>query len=555
MIRYVGIDLHKRLIEICIVDDSGKVVGRRRLTEVTEASVTTFARRYLQPGDHVALEATTNVWAVAGLLERIVARVVVSNPVLNKAIAHAKVKTDKVDAEVLAHLLRLGYLPEVWQPDAATRRTREWTTRRSGLVSQRTGLVNRVHSTLAQRLLACPHEVTSPVGRKWLAALPADDDLRWLLDSDLRALDALQAEIAAIDVQLAQRGYADERVRLLMTLPGVSQHTAQALLAAIGDVSRFADADSLAAYLGLTPRTRQSATHCYHGPITKAGRSHTRWMLVQAAHTVQNHPGPLGYFFRRLKARKTHNVAVVATARKLAILAWHVLTSGEPYRYAVPSTTEAKLAKLRVTATGEKRRTGPRKGEKSQAKLPGGSRTIKPLEAVYELEGVPAVKAPPAGEARHVEEIGLTSFAASLHEEHVVPRRGGRTQALPVTTAPTSAAPQGETHDAERSLSPADEPASYSKTASTSGASKGDTHQAQASQSTVYESTSAGNGPSRRGAHKGDTPTVQASPADSNESVSAGKPTTPRRGPDSIAGAAQRPTRSKGRRRASVGST
>src|SRR6185312_9039253 len=109
----------------------------------------------------------------------------------------------------------------------------------------------------------------------------------------------------------------------LMTLPGVSLHTAQALLAAIGDISRFRNADALAGYLGLVPITRQSASHCYHGPITKQGRGHTRWMLIQSAQAVRVHPGPLGYFFRRLRKRKPHNVAVVAVAHKLALLAWH----------------------------------------------------------------------------------------------------------------------------------------------------------------------------------------------------------------------------------------
>ncbi len=219
-----------------------------------------------------------------------------------KAIAKAKVKTDKVDAAVLAHLLRLGYLPEVWQPDDATRDLREWTARRTRLVGQRTAVINRLRSTLAQRLL----------------------------ESDLRLMDSLQAELDAMDKLMAKRGYVDPRVKLLMTLPGVSQHTAQSLLAAIGDITRFRDADALASYLGLVPSTRQSANHCYHGPITKQGRGQTRCMLIQAAQSVRTHPGPLGYFFRRLKKRKPHNVAIVAVAHKLVLLAWHVLTKGEP---------------------------------------------------------------------------------------------------------------------------------------------------------------------------------------------------------------------------------
>lgn len=424
MIRYVGIDLHKHLIVGHIVDAAGKVLDTFRYDSVDAASLEHIARRRLRPEDHVVMEATTHCWAVVRALEPYVAKVIVSNPLATKAIAKAKVKTDKVDAAVLAHLLRLGYLPEVWQPDAATRDLREWTARRSRLVGQRTAVINRIRSTLAQRLLDCPHDMTTPAARAWIATQQVDADARWLLDSDLRLMDALQAELDAMDKLLAQRGYVDDRVKLLMTLPGVSQHTAQSLLAAIGDIARFPNADKLAGYLGLVPSTRQSANHCYHGPITKQGRGHTRWMLIQSAHAVRTHPGPLGHFFRRLKQRKCHNVAVVAVAHKLALLAWHLLKTGEPYRYALPRATEDKLAKLRVQATGQKRRTGPAPGtKKGPAKLPGGSRTIKSLPEVYASEGVPEVSPAPAGERRHVTDLKLDQFADGLQKPQVLPRR------------------------------------------------------------------------------------------------------------------------------------
>jgi transposase len=423
MIRYIGIDLHKHLIVGHIVDPSGHVLDTFRYESVDAASLAHIGRTRLKPDDRVALEATTNTWAVVRALQPFVAQVVVSNPMATRLIAKAKVKTDKVDAAVLAHLLRLGYLPEVWQPDTATRDLREWTIRRSRMVSQRTALVNRLRGTLAQRLLDCPHEMTAPAARHWIAAQQLDADTVWLLDSDLRLLDAVQAQIDAIDAQLARRGYVDERVKLLMTLPGVSQHTAQALLAAIGDITRFRDADAMASYLGLVPRTRQSANHCYHGPITKQGRCHTRWMLIQAAHSMRANPGPLGHFFRRLQKRKPYNVAIVAVAHKLALLAWHLLKSGEPYRYALPRATEDKLARLRVAATGEKRRSGPAQGQKGQAKLPGGSRTIKSLPEVCRSEGVPAPAPAPAGEQRHLADLKLNEFAEGLQQAHVVPRR------------------------------------------------------------------------------------------------------------------------------------
>jgi len=195
--------------------------------------------------------------------------------------------------------------------------------------------------------------------------------------------------------------------------------------AALGDIGRFRDADHAASYLGLTPSTKQSADHCYHGPITKAGNGHARWVLVQAAQHVRLHPGPLGVFFRRLAKKKSYNVAVVATARKLVTIAWHMLTRNEPYRYAQPAATEAKLQRLRVRVTGQKRKTGPAKGAKASSSA-NPTRMIKSLGRIYEDEGLPALSPPPAGEARTVTESDTREYVESLEQPHRVPRRGFR---------------------------------------------------------------------------------------------------------------------------------
>lgn len=425
MVRFVGLDVHKRLLVWCTLSPDGEVLSEGRLDEVTRAALAQFAARHLGPEDQLALEATTNAWAVVRALRPHVAGVTVSNPLATKAIAQAKVKTDRVDARVLAQLLRCGYLPTVWQPGPADERLREWTARRSRLVSQKTALANRLQATLAQRLLIGPHSLDTQLGRAWLSTVELDEDGRWLLDSDLRLLAAVEAELAAIDQELARRGHDDPRLKLLMTLPGVSQHTGQSLLAAIGDVSRFRDGRHLASYLGLVPSTRQSAAKCYHGAITKAGRGHTRWMLVQAAHSVRLHPGPLGHFFRRLKRKKNHNVAVVAVAHKLAILAWHVLTSGQPYRYALPRATEEKLAKLRVAATGQRRASGLGPGIDPRTVRGQGprGRTQRGLSAVYANEGLPPAAPAPPGEQRFVQQQGLTAALATLETTQVRPRK------------------------------------------------------------------------------------------------------------------------------------
>ena len=447
IIRYVGLDVHKRVVEACIVDAAGKVAQRERFP-LNRRTLELFATKVLRPGDHVALEATTNCWAVADALRPHVARVVVSNPMATKAIAMAKVKTDKVDAHVLAQLLRCDFLPEVWQPDEATRRLRELTGRRSALVSQRTMMRNRIHSVLAMRLIEAPARLFNAAGLDWLATVELDEQGRTLIDSDLRQLEFLQGEIDLLDAELARRGHENESVKLLMTLPGVDVATAHAVLAAWGDTQRFPDGDHAASYLGLVPSTKQSANQCYHGPITKRGNSHARWMLIEAAQHLDKHPGPLGHFFRRLCKKKNRNVAVVAAARKLATIGWMMLKHNEPYRYAIPRSTETKLSRLRVKATGERRRGGSPKGTKCAAKLPGGSRTIKPLAEVCRIEGLPAPKTPPPGERRSIAAADCGEFVAQIGRAHVIPRNTGSSSLCrkdrPATGKPATVKPATE---------------------------------------------------------------------------------------------------------------
>jgi transposase len=153
--RFVGLDLHKRTLEVCILDGAGKVLGRHSVA-CERQTLVAFARAHLEPTDKLAVEATTSTWAVAAILHPFVEAIVASNPMQTRAIAQAKVKTDKIDAEVLANLLRCDYLPEVWEPDGVTQRLRHLTGVRSALVGDRTRLKNRIHGVLAGCWSSCP---------------------------------------------------------------------------------------------------------------------------------------------------------------------------------------------------------------------------------------------------------------------------------------------------------------------------------------------------------------------------------------------------------------
>ena len=314
--------------------------------------------------DQVALEATGNSDAIAELLEPLAGRVVVSNPSKTRVIAEAKVKTDKVDARILAQLLAADFLPSVWLPDARTRGLRRQVMRSAHLVRQRTRVKNQVHAILARNLLPTPpvSDLSGATGRHWLArqVLPVDE--RSNVTALLRQLDFLGEELTVVTRELAVEALADPVVKRLMTIPGVDAIAAISIVAAVGDFHRFSDPHKLVAYFGLNPKVRQSGNSApVHGRISKAGRAHVRGVLVEAAWSASRAPGPLRAFYSRIKARRGFPTAVVATARKMTVLAWHLVTKDQDYAFARPGLVAHKRRKLELTAGAPSQRGNHRR--------------------------------------------------------------------------------------------------------------------------------------------------------------------------------------------------
>lgn len=356
--RSIGMDVHRTFAQIAVVEnglcrDEGRIGVR---PEDLRAWAETLA-----PDDEIALEATTNSDAIATMLRPVVARVVVSNPRKTRAIAEAKVKTDKVDARILAQLLAADFLPSTWVADDRTRMRRRLVMRRTHLVKQRTRLKNQVHGILARNLApTCPHaDLFSGVGRRWLAAQPLPADEARSVGSLLRQLDFHGEELTAVERDIAIDAIDDPIVARLMTVPGIDVTVAIAVVAAVGNFSRFESPDRLVSYLGLNPRVRQSGNSpAVHGRITKAGPAQARGMLVEAAFAASRTPGPLRAFYRRVKQRRGFQVATVAVARKMAVLCWHLITKEQDYAFARPSLTAHKRRRLELAAGATSRR-GP----------------------------------------------------------------------------------------------------------------------------------------------------------------------------------------------------
>lgn len=427
MIRYIGLDVHRKSVRACALQQDSRIAFEQDI-ECTREHLQAFAKSWLTPKDVVALESTFHSWAIADVLAPYVGKVVVSNPLATKVIAQSKVKTDKIDARVLSELLRIDYLPEVWAPDPPTRELRGLCARRATLVSDMVRIKNRIHGVLAKALVPRPKgDLFDRKGQAFLNSLDLPEHPARQLRSDLRLLELTRQELEEHDAVLVQNAWEDPRVKLLITMPGVDVTVALAILAALGDIGRFKDGNHVAAYLGLVPSVSQSGERCYHGHITKRGNGKARWLLIQAAQHLATHPGPLGVFFRRLARRKNRNVAVVATARKLAVIAWHMLSANEPYRYAQPRPTADKLARFRIRATGAKRKGGNPKGTGRHPNYGSGraERTIPSLPHVYEIEALPKA-APPEqlrpGEFRMLQECRSLEFVQGLQHSTVIPR-------------------------------------------------------------------------------------------------------------------------------------
>jgi transposase len=354
--------VHREFVQIAVWEDG--VVRQAGQVATTPEALRVFADSLL-PTDEVALEATGNTYAITRLIAPRVARVVVANPMKTRAIAEAKVKTDKVDAAILAQLLAADYLPAVWVADEDTQALRRQVSRRAHIVKQRTRLKNQVQSILARNLIPKPPvaDLFGVKGRCWLSdqALPPDEE--FAVEALLRQLDFHGQELRIIDAALGRIALAREEVKRLMTIPGVDATVALSIVAAVGDFHRFARPEQLVSYLGLNPRVRQSGSQpASHGRITKHGRAHARGMLVEAAWVAVKTPGPLRAFYERIRSRRGMQIAVVATARKLAVLCWHMIIKGEDYAFARPSLTEQKLRKLELRAGMPSRR-----GQKGRA--------------------------------------------------------------------------------------------------------------------------------------------------------------------------------------------
>jgi len=320
---YVGIDVHRKRSQVAVIDQDGQVLVNRNVPNGVTPILSVIGD--LPSGTPAAFEAAFGWGWLVQLLEDYGFDPHLVHPLQCKAIASARLKNDKVDAAILAQLLRAGLLPEAWIAPPEARQLRALLRHRAQLVRLRTLLRNRIHAVLADHGHGRPQGCWSGPGREWLASLELPAVSREVIQDGLALIDALQEPIDRLDWEVHQRARSEPAVKVLTQLPGVGPFTALVLLAEIGDVSRFGPARKLASWAGLTPTVRGSDRVVRHGHISKQGSVWVRWVLSEAAQTAKRHPD-FAASYQSIAGRRGKKIATTAIARKLLTRAYHLLT-------------------------------------------------------------------------------------------------------------------------------------------------------------------------------------------------------------------------------------
>jgi len=324
---YGGLDAHKDFVQACWIDDENKVVREDRFDTTPNG-----LNRLIQAarGSRCVLESSTSCFQTFDALKDAGLQVRVAHPSRVKAIASAKIKTDKIDARTLAELERADLIPEAHIPSKETRDLRLLVRQRIFLTQQSTRLKNRVRSAfLKQGIKTPPNLFTKRAWNKTI--LQTTGNAKLAAEQMAAQLDFLHKQRSELNekIQLAAESLDD--AKLLKTIPGVGWFSALLLASEIDGVKRFADEEHLQSYAGLVPATRQSGNVSHSGHISKQGNSLMRWILVQDAWIAVRQSKKFRKAFIKVSRKHDPKIAIVAVARKMLRCTYFMLANKKAF--------------------------------------------------------------------------------------------------------------------------------------------------------------------------------------------------------------------------------
>lgn len=328
---YVGMDIHKRFSQVTVIDESGKVIDQRRLNH-TPCEELTFYFNQFPKNTQVVMEPTCGWNWLSDRISDLGLEIILAHPLKVRLIAESRIKTDKVDALVLAQLQRTGFLPKAYLAPPAIRKLRDLFRCRCGLVRLRTILKLQIHALL-DRLGIFHHfsDLFGKAGRSFLDSLELESPYKENLSRQLRVIDLLSEEIKQIEKVIQSRVQKDPQTKRLMTIPGIGFIIAYLIISEIGEISRFRSAKKLASYCGLVPSVKQSSNRLHYGHLTKSGNTLLRWGFIEAAQVAIRYNQELKVWADKIRRKKGSGVATCAVARKLVNIVYQLLTQKRDY--------------------------------------------------------------------------------------------------------------------------------------------------------------------------------------------------------------------------------
>lgn len=329
-------DIHQKFTYAIVKDEKGNQLAEDKLVnskETFEKFLAPFA-----PSETCIVMESTTVWEyIYTLLESLSYKVKLANPHKLKAIAFAKLKNDKVDAAMLADLLRANLIPESYIPSFEARRLRELTRMRKVIVKQTTQIKNRIHAHLARRGIKLERKT---ICKQTILFLQEEAKNDAVLKHYLSALKTLEEEVAAINKDITATAKKREDVKLLTTIPGIGEIRAVSIIAEIVDINRFSTEQQLASYAGLVPIVRQSGTTIRIGHLSQQACKGLKHPIVQAALTAvkMGRDNVFKRHYWKLVETKGKLKAECAVAHKICAVIHAVLSKKEPFSYSYSST-------------------------------------------------------------------------------------------------------------------------------------------------------------------------------------------------------------------------
>ncbi|MFQ5788662.1 MAG: IS110 family transposase [Thermodesulfobacteriota bacterium] len=329
LLYYAGVGLHKERSWFYITDVTGKRISSTSISNSPE-ELKKYFETITKPFV-LAVEATYNWYFFVDIAEEYAEKVYLANSYELKAFAKRHKKTDKIDARLIADVLRKGYLLTVTIPDKNTRGIKEFLRYRMNIVVDRTRNISRLKNILDKLGENSSGNFTTYKRLNEISAVHFPFNYQEAITGYVERIRYLSKELHNIEKFLREKAFKDSDIINLMFIPGLNYFSTVIIKSEIIDICRFASFNRLCAYAGFAPRVSQSANKTFHGPLNKNRRKTLQWILIEVVpHFIRALPDKQRKYLA-IRKRKGVNTAKVVLARDMLKIIYHVLKEKRPF--------------------------------------------------------------------------------------------------------------------------------------------------------------------------------------------------------------------------------